>query len=321
MNKRILVIIVMILVISLVTFISCEKDNPKGEQGPQGEQGEQGLQGEQGEQGPQGEPGKGIESIVKTSTEGLVDTYTITFTDGSTTTFTVTNGADGNTETQGTSVKNSYVDTNYHLWVELTNGEKIDTGYVGPTYTVTFVDYDGSVISTVTDVKHKETVSAPTAPERDGFVFCGWDKSTSSVTSDMIVTAQYEMEPVSEHNQLYFAFKDNGDGTTTATLYIRGDVNLYGLEMKLDFETVGMQYENVASSVSGLAANNRGEYVIVSFVNTTGKDLTKQCELLTITFKNTSDIRMVDITVYDVDIFDDAFSDETYCVAGNSYEN
>lgn len=36
--------------------------------------------------------GKGIVSIAKTSTSGLVDTYTITFNDSTTTTFTVTNG-------------------------------------------------------------------------------------------------------------------------------------------------------------------------------------------------------------------------------------
>lgn len=36
--------------------------------------------------------GKGISSITKTSTQGLVDTYTITYSDDTTTTFTVTNG-------------------------------------------------------------------------------------------------------------------------------------------------------------------------------------------------------------------------------------
>lgn len=39
--------------------------------------------------------GGGIKSIEKTSTEGLVDTYTITLADGRTSTFTVTNGKDG----------------------------------------------------------------------------------------------------------------------------------------------------------------------------------------------------------------------------------
>lgn len=41
--------------------------------------------------------GKGIVSIAKTGTAGLVDTYTITYNDGTTGTFTVTNGAKGDT--------------------------------------------------------------------------------------------------------------------------------------------------------------------------------------------------------------------------------
>ena len=46
-----------------------------------------------GEDGQQGDTGNGIASISKTGSSGLVDTYTITFTDGNTTTFTVTNGS------------------------------------------------------------------------------------------------------------------------------------------------------------------------------------------------------------------------------------
>ena len=45
--------------------------------------------------GKQGDKGVGIQSIDKTSTNGLVDTYTITMTDGSTSEFTVTNGSSG----------------------------------------------------------------------------------------------------------------------------------------------------------------------------------------------------------------------------------
>lgn len=39
--------------------------------------------------------GVGIESITKTKTEGLIDTYTITYSDGQTSNYTVTNGKDG----------------------------------------------------------------------------------------------------------------------------------------------------------------------------------------------------------------------------------
>lgn len=42
-----------------------------------------------------GDTGNGIASITKTGTSGLVDTYTITYTNGNTSTFTVTNGQDG----------------------------------------------------------------------------------------------------------------------------------------------------------------------------------------------------------------------------------
>lgn len=45
--------------------------------------------------GKDGANGVGIESVVKTSTSGLVDTYSITLTNGSTSTFSVTNGKDG----------------------------------------------------------------------------------------------------------------------------------------------------------------------------------------------------------------------------------
>lgn len=74
---------------------------PKGDKGDKGDTGEQGPQGIQGEQGPKGDPGdtgptgNGITSIQKTGTSGLVDTYTITYTDGTTATYTVTNGANG----------------------------------------------------------------------------------------------------------------------------------------------------------------------------------------------------------------------------------
>lgn len=64
-----------------------------------------------------GDTGTGIVSIQKTGTAGLVDTYTITLSNGQTATFTVTNGQDGQTPTvpvqdvqvNGTSVVNNGV--------------------------------------------------------------------------------------------------------------------------------------------------------------------------------------------------------------------
>lgn len=69
--------------------------------------------GPQGETGATGATGNGIASITKTGTSGLVDTYTITYTNGQTTTFTVTNG-EGNNEFIGTLAE----------WNNLTTAEK-----------------------------------------------------------------------------------------------------------------------------------------------------------------------------------------------------
>lgn len=55
---------------------------------PRGPKGEQGLQGLKGEKG---DDGNGIVNIKKAKTEGLIDTYTILFSNGSTFDFTVTN--------------------------------------------------------------------------------------------------------------------------------------------------------------------------------------------------------------------------------------
>lgn len=54
-----------------------------------------GPQGETGPAGQDGSNGRGIVSIAKTSTSGLEDTYTITYTDGTTSSYVVKNGANG----------------------------------------------------------------------------------------------------------------------------------------------------------------------------------------------------------------------------------
>ena len=85
------------LLLTSILLAGCT-NNPEPIVGPQGEQ------GAPGEVGPQGDPGKdgvSIVSITKTATEGNVDTYTITYSDGASSTFTVTNGSDGKQGIQG----------------------------------------------------------------------------------------------------------------------------------------------------------------------------------------------------------------------------
>ena len=72
-----------------------------------GDTGAKGDQGLKGDTGDKGETGNGIASVELTSTAGLVKTYTITFTDATTTTFTVTDGSTPEITFQGTTI---YVD-------------------------------------------------------------------------------------------------------------------------------------------------------------------------------------------------------------------
>ncbi|MCQ2740411.1 MAG: DUF6273 domain-containing protein, partial [bacterium] len=70
-----------------------------------------GAQGPKGEQGDAGNDGVSVVSIVKTNTEGLVDTYTITYSNNTTSTFTVTNGAQGQQGIQGEPGENGVTPT------------------------------------------------------------------------------------------------------------------------------------------------------------------------------------------------------------------
>ncbi len=128
MKKKVLLSV--LLLASCLSLGSCRIIGLKGDTGPSGAQGEKGEDGENGkdgksptitisedgywvingvksnvkatgEEGQKGKDGVSIQNIEKTSTSGSVDTYTITYSDGSTSTFKVTNGVDGNQGIQG----------------------------------------------------------------------------------------------------------------------------------------------------------------------------------------------------------------------------
>ena len=80
--------------------------------------------------------------------------------------------------------------------------------YNGPFHTVTFVDYDGTVIDEQR-VLDGEAATAPEAPTREGYVFVGWDKEFDNVISDLTVTAVYEEETTEpETHTVKFLDKD-----------------------------------------------------------------------------------------------------------------
>ena len=109
-----------------------------------------------GAPGIKGEQGVGVKSIAKTGTVGLVDTYTVTLTDGSTHAFTVTNGKDGKDGENGADGISPTLAVN-------------DTG-VG--YRVTVTDKNGTKSFQLLHGKDGEDGDGGGADERRSTVLC-----------------------------------------------------------------------------------------------------------------------------------------------------
>ena len=124
MKKFLLTLLTLILVLAML--VSCA-----GEQGIQGEKGDKGDKGDTGATGADGRSVK-VMSCEKTATDGLVDTYTILFSDGTYTTLSVTNGQSGEKGEAGEPIS-------------VVTCEKTATDGFIDTYTITFSD--GSIAS------------------------------------------------------------------------------------------------------------------------------------------------------------------------------
>lgn len=68
----------------------------------------------------------------------------------------------------------------------------VDVVYSANTYTVTFKDWNGTVLKTQ-EVQYGGDAEAPADPTRVGYTFTGWDKAFTNIMADLVVTAQYEM--------------------------------------------------------------------------------------------------------------------------------
>ena len=123
-----------------------------------------------------------------------INTYTVTFKDWDGTvlkTQEVQYGGDA--EAPADPTRTGYTFTGWDkAFTNITADLVVTAQYEINTYTVTFKDWDGTVLKTQ-EVQYGGDAEAPADPTRVGYTFTGWDKAFTNVTADLVVTAQYEM--------------------------------------------------------------------------------------------------------------------------------
>ena len=148
-----------------------------------------------------------------------INTYTVTFKDWDGTvlkTQEVQYGGDAEAPADPTRV--GYTFTGWDKeFTNITADLVVTAQYEINTYTVTFKDWDGTVLKTQ-EVQYGGDAEAPADPTRVGYTFTGWDKAFTNVTADLVVTAQYEI------NTYTVTFKDwDGNVLKTQEVQYGGD--------------------------------------------------------------------------------------------------
>ena len=163
-----------------------------------------------------------------------------------------------------------------------------DPNYENIFYTITFVDYDGTVITEV-KISKGEQIKLPNNPIRTGYTFIGWDNDFNFIESDLVVRALY-----SQNIQEIYVGPNEAFSTLEEALKIanNGDIiYLYGGEysgtiINKEVEIRGNNYNiNPLSPRKNETVFSTDLIINASNVTINGIELTKEAKF---TFDNLS---------------------------------
>ena len=142
--------------------------------------------------------GNSIKIYKKITSSAPVETYyTVTFKDWDGTVLSTQSVLEGTAATAPADpTREGYTFTGWDkAFDNVTADMTVTAQYTINTYTVTFVDHDGTVLDTQT-VNYGEAATAPADPTREGYHFVAWDVAFDNITADTTVTAQYTAAPI-----------------------------------------------------------------------------------------------------------------------------
>ena len=123
-----------------------------------------------------------------------INTYTVTFVDWNNTVLkTETVEYEASATPPADPTRTGYTFTGWDPEYDEIEGDLTVTAqYEINTYTVTFVDWNNTVLKTET-VEYEASATPPADPTRTGYTFDGWDVGYDEIDGDLTVTAQYEI--------------------------------------------------------------------------------------------------------------------------------
>ena len=135
-----------------------------------------------------------VTSDLTVTAQYTIKEYTVTFKDHDGTTLktqTVTHGSGATAPNNPSREGHTFTGWNPPDFSNVKSDLTVTAQYTINTYTVTFKDYNGTILDTQT-VNYGSSATPPPNPSRDGYVFDRWDKSYTNINSDTDITAIYK---------------------------------------------------------------------------------------------------------------------------------
>lgn len=158
-----------------------------------------------------------------TVTAQYIKTWTVTFLDDNGTvlkTETVDEGAAATAP--AAPAKPGYTFAGWNTaYTNITGDTVVTATYTANQYTVTFVDWNGTVLETQT-VAHGAAAVPTVTPARAGYTFIGWDTAFTNVTGNLTVAAQYEAVPAPAQASPVTAVKTGDQSNIILLLAVAG---------------------------------------------------------------------------------------------------